>query len=764
MAEIITAATELLLSFSAAGTTGTDLTAKQYTIGALFDRLSQPKVGTKNGSYYLRGGDLLEPKRADANLRSAELIILDGDSHIDPETGEVIPGAPPLDHVCDVLDSLGITYCAHTTYSHDPDTRLWKYRVIIPAKVPDQATLVACLDDIFATLHKRGVWLNNVIENSKWAQLWFLPRVRDQAALDAFYVRSNLGGWAYDVPRAVARAAMLADREAEIIQAIAKPVPQPTKQFENYSVGQAVSIIETFNKAHGLDWVRETLEAHGYRFAFNRDSTYRYVAPNSETGDAGVVVFKGAQGDWCCYSHHGAHDPLHGRLTDPFDLFAIFEHGGDRKAAARSLGQPDRMPAILKAARQFNAAPKLSIVPPAEPNVNFSAQVVGQEQPIAGADESLVRFDLFNPPAEADLPPRQWIYGRHLIRKFVSVTVAPGGLGKSSLLIGDAIAMATGKPIMGQAVYGKSRVCLWNLEDPLEELQRRFLAAMKFHGVTQSDLGDRLFVMSGRDQSLCTAIMGRSGGPEVVLPVVDAVVAEMLRRQVDALLLDPFISTHQVSENDNNAMDLVSKSWGHVAQRANAALGLVHHSRKQMEGAQMTAESARGGKALTDAAREVRVLNRMTQEEAGKAGVENNRLFFRVYSDKQNMAPPAERSTWFKVHDVALANGDQVGVVAPWAWPDAFDGISTGDLRRVQTAIDAGTYRADPRADLWAGNVVMRVLGIDSAAPASKAKARLLLVGWIKSGALVQESETDPQSRKSVTVVRVGDWAIEGEL
>jgi len=761
MSDIITLESPLLLSFSASGKTATDLTPKNYTIGQLFDRLAKPTVGPKDGSYYLRGGDLIEPKRSDANLRTAELIILDGDSRIDRETGEIIPGAPPMDFVCDVLSSLGITYCCHTTHSYDPDAPLWKYRIAIPAKLPNQAALVACLDDLFEVLHKRGVMLNNVKENSKWAQLWFLPRVPHPAALASFKVRSNMGSWAYDVPRAVARAAMLADREAEIAQAIAKPVPQPTKQFENYSVGQAVSVIETFNKAHGLAWVRSTLEAQGYRFAYHRgDQLYRYVAPSSESGDPGVVVFKGALGDWCCYSHHGAHHPLHGRLTDPFDLLAIFEHGGDRKAAARSLAQPDPLPAILNAARQFNSGNILSIVP--KP-VSGSAKPVSDES-IAGADESLVRATLLEPFDPATLPPRQWIYGRHLIRQFVSVTVAPGGVGKSSLLIGDALAMASGKPIMGQIVPAPLRVWLWNLEDPIQELKRRIAAAMQHHGLVWSDLGGRLYLDSGRDQGLCTAITGRSGTPELVAPVVDAVVAEMQRRQIDALLADPFVSTHQVSENDNNAMDLVSKSWGHVAQRTNAAIELVHHSRKQQDGAELTAESARGGKALTDAARTVRVLNRMTALEADKAGVENNRLFFRVYSDKQNLAPPLEHSTWYKLHDVALPNLDQVGVVAPWQWPDAFSGVTTSDLRRVQAAIDAGTYRADPRADLWAGNVVMRVLAIDSTAPASKAKARLLLTGWIKSGALVQEAETDPRTRKTVTVIRVGDWAIEGVI
>ena len=43
----------------------------------------------------------------------------------------------------------------------------------------------------------------------------------------------------------------------------------------------------------------------------------------------------------------------------------------------------------------------------------------------------------------ASIPPRPWLYGRHLIRKQVSVTVAAGGTGKSSLTIAEAVAMTS---------------------------------------------------------------------------------------------------------------------------------------------------------------------------------------------------------------------------------------------------------------------------------------------------------------------------------
>src|SRR5206468_3445518 len=49
----------------------------------------------------------------------------------------------------------------------------------------------------------------------------------------------------------------------------------------------------------------------------------------------------------------------------------------------------------------------------------------------------------------ATIPPRAWLYGRHYIRKFVSCTVAPGSLGKSSLALVEAIAIAKNLPLLG---------------------------------------------------------------------------------------------------------------------------------------------------------------------------------------------------------------------------------------------------------------------------------------------------------------------------
>jgi len=94
----------------------------------------------------------------------------------------------------------------------------------------------------------------------------------------------------------------------------------------------------------------------------------------------------------------------------------------------------------------------------------------------------------------ASIAPRRWIYGHHYIRKFVSETVAPGGYGKSTLAITEALAIVTGRPLLGITPNERVNVWLWNGEDPMEELQRRIAAACLHYDIDPSELEGRLFV------------------------------------------------------------------------------------------------------------------------------------------------------------------------------------------------------------------------------------------------------------------------------
>ena len=358
----------------------------------------------------------------------------------------------------------------------------------------------------------------------------------------------------------------------------------------------------------------------------------------------------------------------------------------------------------------------------------------------------------------ASINPRQWLYDKFLIRGFVSVSIAPGGVGKSTLAIAEAVALTTGKSLLGKHTGTAKRVWLWNLEDPRDELERRIQAVCQHFNITADDLGDRLFVDTGREQELCLAVSGRNG-PELQGIVIDNLVAQMIENQIDCLIVDPFISSHAVSENDNPAIDAVVKAWGKIAGSTNAAIHLIHHSRKQSADSETNADSARGAKALVDAARDVRVLNRMTQDEALKAGVENHRLYFRVYSDKANLSPPVAESDWYKLENVSLSNGDYVGVVVPWAWPDPLDGVTVDDLLAVQKLIDGKQYRENVQAKEWIGRAIAQVLDLDAEDQTDRQTIKQCVKVWINSGALQVVKVRDDKGKER-PVLEVGEWAV----
>jgi hypothetical protein len=345
-----------------------------------------------------------------------------------------------------------------------------------------------------------------------------------------------------------------------------------------------------------------------------------------------------------------------------------------------------------------------------------------------------------------------WLYGKHLLRRFVSVDVAAGGTGKSSVKIGEALAMASGRNLYGPDVHGGPlSVWLYNLEDPAEEAERRIHAAAKWFKIAPEDVETRLYVDSGRDQR-CVIATETEYGARIAQPVYEQIKQQLLERQIDCLIIDPFVSSHEVSENDNRAIDAVVKAWGRLADECNCSINLVHHVRKG-NGAEANADSARGAKALVDAARSVLVFNRMTPDEAALAGVAEDQrgFYFRTQNDKANLAPP-DKAAWYRMNNVSLDNGDQVGVACPWKWPELFEGISTRHLIAAQRAIVNGEWRLDPRSPEWVGIPIATVLDLDPKKH-SKRIAKVLKQ-WIENGAfkVVDKPDYKGMPRKFVEV------------
>jgi len=107
----------------------------------------------------------------------------------------------------------------------------------------------------------------------------------------------------------------------------AQPEPTPRKATPRSTpTGSAAPYWEVASTT----WrIADHLERAGYA----RKAEGRYLAPQSDSGAAGVIVFRGQDGYERCISYH-ANDPLNNNhANDVFDVFALLEHGGNYKAA-----------------------------------------------------------------------------------------------------------------------------------------------------------------------------------------------------------------------------------------------------------------------------------------------------------------------------------------------------------------------------------------------------------------------------------------------
>jgi hypothetical protein len=343
------------------------------------------------------------------------------------------------------------------------------------------------------------------------------------------------------------------------------------------------------------------------------------------------------------------------------------------------------------------------------------------------------------------IPLRQFLYADHYARRYLTATVGAGGGGKSSNSIPEVLAMVTGQHLLGVTPLERLRVWYINLEDPGDEIERRFAAAILHYDLNADDIGDRLFTDSGRDQEV---VIAKQLGREVVVlePVVAAIVAELKARQIDVLVIDPFISSHQVPENDNSAIQVVAAQWARVADEANCSVELIHHVRKQVEGHEMTADDARGGGALKDKTRSMRVINSMSKDQADSAGIEpgDRDLYFRVDSGKSNMSRKGG-SSWRKFVSVRLPNGgpgnllfgDNIGVVTAWEWPsreDVIQSIASADLEEIKRRLAVGNYRENAQAKDWAGYLIAEVLALPTDTSTARKTLTRMLQSWIASG------------------------------
>lgn len=353
------------------------------------------------------------------------------------------------------------------------------------------------------------------------------------------------------------------------------------------------------------------------------------------------------------------------------------------------------------------------------------------------------------------IPRREFIYGNHYIRKFASVTVAPGGLGKSTLVLAECIAIATGEPILGIQPKARERVVYYNAEDPLDEINRRVVAMCQHHQIDQAALEGWLYTASGRDADL---ILARGDAGDIVEPVFAMMEAYGAEYGPAVFVFDPLANMTESPET-NDVFRRLGKRLSMMADKLNCSVEVVHHTRK-LNGREAEIEDSRGGGALLGAVRAGRVLNPMTMDEAIRAGLETHIDHFRIEAaGKNNLARPSPHAVWYQRVSTELPNGDFVASVQPWQWPDAFEGVTADDARRVQMAVAAkedNPPRENIQSSQWVGHLIADILGMDAEDKAHKQRIQSMVKAWVKSDVLEVVEQKDQRSGRDVKVVLCG--------
>jgi hypothetical protein len=310
------------------------------------------------------------------------------------------------------------------------------------------------------------------------------------------------------------------------------------------------------------------------------------------------------------------------------------------------------------------------------------------------AASSLPPLEFMKAGELANIPAREWYFAKQHQRGAVSGTMAPGGRGKSSLALVEAVSMAVNRKLLHASPLRQLRVWYHNGEETWDELRRRLGAVCKFYNISPTELEGWLCVTN--PQRFPLRVAEGFERLEVRKPLIAHMRSEIERNDFDVLILDPLITMHGVHENNTVLMRGVMDIFRDLAAELDCSIEVLGHTRKPQAGSEdegLSTHDARGASSITDALRVVRVLDGMSEKEAEAAEVEERSQYVSVTSPKRNYSAAQTAPDWVKIESVTLPNGDDVGVVTPWTRP-VKDAAAAADAdKRVESVFIEAAVR-----------------------------------------------------------------------
>lgn len=238
----------------------------------------------------------------------------------------------------------------------------------------------------------------------------------------------------------------------------------------------------------------------------------------------------------------------------------------------------------------------------------------------------------------------------------LGMLAAPGGTGKSYMLLALASSIAMGKPLLEDwPACEPTKVLVFFAEDPPDIVHNRLRHLLQSPWVGepkyQQLLKENLVVRSLVGEDCIVAHQPKFEKKWYRTQFSTAVEEEATACQARLIMFDPLRQFHTMDENDSGEMTDLLKLMHGIAFRSKAAILFAHHTNKNssFQGAGDAQQAARGSSAITDNIRWQGNMVLMSEEEATKYNIleDDRKGYVRLVLSKSNYTQ-ARGDLWFK--------------------------------------------------------------------------------------------------------------------
>lgn len=339
----------------------------------------------------------------------------------------------------------------------------------------------------------------------------------------------------------------------------------------------------------------DLLAAHGWTRLANTGDCCHLARPGKTSGTSATADFNGG-GAYVFSTNAALCEGYHSK----FDLYAQLEHGGDYQEAARALGKlgygeppekPLRVPPGVEAPKEVSkAGPPLQIV-------SWGSE--GLTEDLGG-----MRYLLETHPREDShgyQEPIGLMPGGDL-----GLLVGEGGAGKTWLTVQLAVAIASGRNVVGLGVRETGRVMILSSEMRADKMRRRFKSALDAALIDKRE--DRVDVMNkiaayAMSDGQSPQLLEKSYGNIRTTETYRWFVEEAAKHEYKLIILDP-LASFGGPETEVNARPFCDFLTKIALGPGNPHVLIVHHTNKSSRGGIKTDSTAvRGTSGLTDGPR-----------------------------------------------------------------------------------------------------------------------------------------------------------------